>query len=113
MDFYVLSSDGLTVYNVTVEMTAGDVRASCTCKAGALGKLCKHQFGILACQTDLLASPDNEIKDELRRFVAKISDTACAGLVAEILAADAGIKEYKRRLDSAKKNLEKALRQHH
>lgn len=112
MEFDVLSSDGSTVYNVTVEMTDGNVRASCTCKAGTLGKLCKHQFGILAGQSGLLASPDDDIRDELRRFVAKIADTACAGFVAEMLAADAGMKEHKRRLDAAKKNLEKKLRQH-
>lgn len=112
MEFDVLSSDGSAVYNVTVEITGGNVWASCTCKAGALGKLCKHQFGILAGQTGLLASPDNEIRDELREFVAKIADTACAGLVAEVLTADAGMKEHKRRLDTAKKNLEKTLRQY-
>lgn len=112
MNFDVLSSDGATVYKVTVEVIGGDVRAACTCKAGALGKLCKHQFGILAGQTDLLASCDRDVTDELNRLVTKIADTACAGLVAEILAADAGMKAHKRRLDSAKKNLEKMLRQH-
>lgn len=112
MQFDVLSSDGSTVYNVTVEMADGNVWASCTCKAGRLGKLCKHQFGILAGQSSLLASPDDESRDELRRFVAKISDTACACLVAEILVADAGMKEHKRRLDTAKKSLEKRLSGH-
>lgn len=111
MNFEVLSSDGSTVYIVTVEMYNGKVRASCTCRAGELGKLCKHQIGILSGQTNFLVSPENEVKDELNRFVSQITDTECACFVAEILAADAELKEQKRRLDRAKRNLEKSLKQ--
>lgn len=110
MNFEVLGSDGSTVYIVTVEMNDGKVRASCTCRAGELGKLCKHQIGILSGQTDLLVSPNNEVKDELNKFVSQISDTECAGFVAEMFAADAELKEQKSRLDHAKRNLERALK---
>ena len=112
MNFEVLSSDGSTVYSVTVGMNGGKVHASCTCRAGEIGKLCKHQIGILSGQADLLVSQDDEMKGELEKFVAQIADTECAGLVSEIREADAEMKEQKRRLDGAKKNLEKTLKQH-
>jgi len=112
MNFDVLSSDGSTVYSVSVGLDGGKVRASCTCRAGELGKLCKHQIGILSGQTGLLVSPNNEVKSELGKFVLEISDTECANYLAEILAADTEMKEQKRRLDRAKRNLEKTLKQH-
>jgi len=110
MDFDVLSSDGFTVYSITVGTNEGKVWASCTCRAGALGKLCKHQIGILSGQTNLLVSPNNELKGELRKFVTQITDTDCADFLAEILAADAELKVQKRRLDRAKRNLEETLK---
>ncbi|MHB1213376.1 MAG: SWIM zinc finger family protein [Thiobacillus sp.] len=112
MYFEVLGSDGSTVYNVMVGVNGGKVRASCTCKAGELGKLCKHQIGILSGQADLLASPNNEVKGELNNLVTQIADTECANYVAEMLAADAEMNELKRRLGRAKRNLEKTLKQH-
>jgi len=112
MNFEVLSSDGATVYSVTVELNGKKVRASCTCKAGELGKLCRHQIGVLTGQINLLVSPNNEVQCELKKFVSDIADTDCANYVAEMLAADAEMKEQKKRLDRAKRNLEKTLKQH-
>ena len=111
MDFDVLSSDGATVYHVTVGVSGGKVRASCTCRAGELGKLCKHKIGILSGRPDLLVSADNETTRELNRFVTQIADTECAVLVTEFLEADAELKEQKQRLDRAKRNLERILKQ--
>lgn len=112
MNFEVLSSDGSTVYSVTVGVNGGKVRASCTCRAGELGKLCKHLIGMLAGQTDLLVSHTNEVETELNNFVSEIADTECANYVAEMLVADAEMKEQKKRLDRAKRNLDKTLKQH-
>jgi len=112
INFEVLSSDGSTVYNVSVEMNRGKVRAACSCKAGEFGKLCKHQIEILSGQTGLLVSPNNEVKSELSKFVLEILDTDCANYLSEMLAADAEMKEQKKRLDSAKRKLEKTLKQH-
>lgn len=112
MNFEVLSSDGSTAYNVTVGVNDGNVRASCTCRAGELGKLCKHQIGILSGQTVLLVSPDNEVTGELNKFVSEITDTECAKYVSEMLAADAEMAEQKKRRDRARRNLEKTLKQH-
>ncbi len=112
MNFEVLSSDGSTVYNVMVVVNGGKVKASCTCKAGELGKLCKHLIGILSGQTDLLTSQNNEAMGELNKFVTQIADTECATYVAEMLAADAEMSELKKRLGRAKRNLEKTLKQH-
>jgi uncharacterized Zn finger protein len=112
MDFDVLSSDGSTVYQVTVGTCDGKVRASCTCRAGTLGKLCRHQIGILVGQIDLLASPTNEVRTELNKFVSEIADTECAHYVTEMLAAETEMKEQKKRLDRAKRTLEKSLKRH-
>ena len=110
VDFEVLSSDGSTVYVVSVERQNDKVLASCTCKAGEFGQLCKHQIGILSGQDDLLASSDEDVRMKIREFVSQIADTACASYVAEYLSAVAGIEEQKKRKDRAKRNLEKALK---
>lgn len=110
MNFEVLSSDGSTVYNVTVGIDRGRVRATCTCKAGALGKLCRHQIGVLSGQTDLLVSPNDDVRSELNKFVSEIADTECAIYLGEMFTADSEMKEQKRRLDRAKRNLENVLR---
>lgn len=110
MNFAILSGDGTTVYSVTVGMHGGKVRASCTCRAGELGKLCKHQIGILSGEPDLLLTPSNEVRGELHNFATQIADTEYAELIAEILAAGVELREQKRRLDLAKRNLEKLLK---
>jgi len=111
MNFEVLSSDGATVYNVTVEINGEMVRAACTCKAGQLGKLCRHKIGILSGKTDSLVSKSDDVNSELNKFVSDIGDTACASYLTEMLAADAEMKEQKKRLDRAKRNLGKVLKQ--
>lgn len=112
MDFDVLSSDGSTVYLVSVERQGDRVLASCTCKAGDFGQLCKHQIGILSGQDDLLAPSDEDVRMKLSELVSQISDTKCASYVTEYLSAVAGLDEQKKRRDRAKRNLEKTLRQH-
>jgi len=112
MHFDVLSSDGSTIYQVTVAVSGADVRASCTCRAGELGKLCRHQVGILLGRVGLLASPSRDATVGLERLVSEIAHTACANYVAEITAAEAELRAQKMRLDRAKRNLEKLLKQH-
>lgn len=111
-DFAVLSSDGSTFYVVSVERQGDKVLASCSCKAGEFGQLCKHQIRILSGQDDLLASSDEDARMKLRELVSQIADTECASYVAEYLSAVAGLDEQKRRRDRAKRNLEKTLKQH-
>ena len=43
LHFAVLSSDGVTLYDVEAYATADGVRFSCTCKAGQNGMVCKHR----------------------------------------------------------------------
>ena len=110
VDFAVLSSDGSTHYAVSVERQGDKVLASCTCKAGEFGQLCKHQIGILSGQNDLLASTDEDVRMKLSELVSQIADTECASHVAEYLSAVAGLDEQKKRRDRAKRNLEKILK---
>lgn len=110
MDFEVLSSDGSSVYVVSVERQGDKVLAACTCKAGKFGQLCKHQIGILSGQDDLLASSDEDLRMKLKELVSQIADTACASYVAEYLSAVAGLDEQKKRRDRAKRNLERTLK---
>jgi uncharacterized Zn finger protein len=112
MNFEVLGSDGSSVYVVSVERQGDKVLASCTCKAGEFGQLCKHQIGILSGQDDLLASSNEDVRMKLRELVSQITNTACASYVAEYLSAVAGLEEQKKRRDRAKRNLEKILKQH-
>jgi uncharacterized Zn finger protein len=112
VDFEVLSSDGSTIYVVSVERQGDKVLASCTCKAGDFGQLCKHQIGMLSGQDDLLASSDEKVRMRLREVVSQIADTECASYVTEYLSAVAGLDEQKKRRDRAKRNLEKTLKQY-
>lgn len=112
MDFEVLSSDGSSVYIVSVERLGDKVLATCTCKAGEYGQLCKHQIGILSGQDGFLASSDEDVRMKLNKFVSQIADTVCANYVAEYLSAVTGFEEQKKRRDRAKRNLEKTLKPH-
>lgn len=110
MKFEVLSSDGSTVYAVMVGESGGKVQTSCTCRAGELGKLCKHQIGMLSGKTDLLVSPNNVAREKLKEFVTQIANTECANYLDEMFAAEMEMKIQKKRLDNAKRNLEKTLK---
>ena len=112
MDFKVLSSDESTIYIVSVDRQGDKVLASCTCKSGQFGQLCKHQIGILSGQDDFLASSDEVLRMKLNELVLQISCTECAKYIAEYLSAVAGFAEQKKRRDRAKRNLEKALNLH-
>lgn len=113
MDFEVLSSDGLSIYVVTVQKSGDNVLATCTCKAGEFGQLCKHQIGILSGQDDGLASSDQSVRMRLNELISQIADTECANHVAEYLLAVDGFEKQKKRRDRAKRNLEKTLKQQH
>ena len=109
VDFKVLSSDGSTEYVVSVEKRDEQVLASCNCKAGESGQLCKHLNGILSGQDDVLAVADKEGRAKLIELTALISDTDCSRDVAEYHAAVAGVEKQKKRLARAKRSLEKTL----
>lgn len=113
MDFEVLRGDGSTVYVVSIDRQGDNVLATCTCKAGEYGQLCKHQLGILSGQQNFLASSDGDARVKLNEFVSQIANTVCANYVAEYLSAVAGFEEQKKRRDRAKRNLEKTLKLHH
>jgi uncharacterized Zn finger protein len=112
MDFKVLSSDGSTVYVVSVDRQGDNVLSACTCKASEYGQLCKHKIGILSGQDGLLESSDGDARVKLNELVSQIADTECANYVAEYLSSVAGFEEQKKRRDRAKKNLEKTLKPH-
>ena len=112
VNFKVLSSDGSTVYIVSVDRQGDKVLATCTCQAGKHGKLCKHKIGILSGQNDLLVLSDEDARMKLNELVSEISDTACASCIDEYCLAISECEKQKKRLERAKKDLEKTLKPH-
>ncbi len=107
--FRVLGSDGLTEYVVSVKKQNGRILATCTCSAGIFGKLCKHKISMLSGQEDLLVLPNDETRKLLGELILEVRDTECANHLAEIHLVTAELEKQKKRLDRAKKSLEKSL----
>ena len=56
LHFAVLSSDGVTRYDVQAYATANGVRFACNCKAGENDQVCKHRLSLALGDTLRLVS---------------------------------------------------------
>lgn len=110
MEYQVPSSDGSSMYVVTINKIGNAITSSCSCKAGMFGQLCKHQIGILSGDDSCLLPSDSSGHEMLKALIAEIAGTECAAQLNEYLGAQAAIEEQKKRRDRAKKNLERILK---
>ncbi len=63
LQYQILSSNGSSVYKVSVEGKGKDLKAFCTCPAGKKGgKCCKHRSGLLNKDTANIVEPSDIIE---------------------------------------------------
>jgi hypothetical protein len=84
-EFLVQGSDPLP-YKVIFKKDGGDLKATCTCKAGSNGILCKHRLSIL----------DGE-KGGKPPSVRRLKSLGCGAWPASIVACHAHVTPTKRR----------------
>ena len=106
IDIEVKSSTTDAMYVVSIGQDDQGVMVSCTCPAGAFGKLCKHKLEILnASLSPEVAGNSRDFNDV--RSIIKGSEIQTS--LIELSRADQNFQEAKRFLDSVKKKLEKLL----
>lgn len=106
----VPSSDGETNYSVIIVADDGELIVSCNCKAGALGKLCKHKVGVInanMCDTTVDVVQPKLNREGIGEMLRK---STLGGAFKKYMDAEAQLESAKNALDRAKKAIESAMR---
>jgi len=91
------------VYEVAFTALSGKAIASCTCKAGVNGQLCKHRLALLAGDMERLV--DGSKAAEVKSVLGWPEFVPALDQVAKLCELEAKIEE----LDKAKSSLKKAV----
>lgn len=102
------SSDGTSSYSVEFNWDGANLEIFCDCRAGALGRHCRHKEGlILGDKSILMNSSDESALEEILGWV-KLSPVAIA--LAQYRDAEEKLKAAQAAVIAAKKLLENAIR---
>lgn len=93
-------------YKVVVEKDGSILKASCTCRAGIFGQLCKHRLLLLNGSTDGIVSPNAADACEVASWLAG-SNVAAA--ISDLLTLEAEKQALETRIKRAKKVVAMAL----
>lgn len=93
-------------YKVVVEKDGTNLKASCTCRAGIFGQLCKHRLFLLNGAIDGIVSANIAEAGEVVSWLAG-SDAAPA--ISELASLEAEKKTLEARIKRAKKAVTLAL----
>lgn len=107
--FDVLSSDGVTNYLVSVRANQERLVVTCNCKAGVLGKLCKHKVAVVSANlldTDSETTPPTLVARGARELLNRSSLGAA---FQQYLDAEAQFERAKRAFDLEKKSVESLM----
>ena len=99
LEFLVQGSDP-TPYKVTFTKDQGYIKATCTCKAGLIGILCKHRLSLLDGEKGALVS-DNS--DQLLDLSPWLSVSKLAAAISEIVQLESKKKEIEAKIKRSKK----------
>lgn len=105
--FFVLSSDGVGEYQVSVRLDGDRVICSCDCPAGRYGKICKHKISILSGSGENLVHKSQ--LDQLQSLSAGLADKNIGLCLQELGDAEAAQAHAKKNLDSVKRKLERLI----
>jgi hypothetical protein len=93
-------------YRVIFKRTETDLKATCTCRAGKNGILCKHRLSILDGDKKAVVSENSEQVAE----VASWLDGSSVGLaISELVALEAEKKDIEAKIKRAKNLVTKTL----
>jgi uncharacterized Zn finger protein len=94
-------------YEVTFLRTNESLAAFCTCAAGENGRYCKHRLAILEGHADAIVSDNHGDLTTIREWLV---GTELAAAVLAFRQAEIVYDAAKAALDTAKRNLVKAMR---
>jgi uncharacterized Zn finger protein len=103
--FTVLGSSG-DHYRVTFEKAGQNVHAFCTCEAGKNGIYCKHRIWLMNGEFDKLISKNDS---DLQALKDMMRGTVLERCYIDLVEAEEEFQATKRRLDSKKKALARAM----
>ena len=109
MDIFNIQGSGENEYKVHVAPKGDDgITIHCDCRAGIFGKMCKHKLAVVTGDASMLVKPD-----ELSRLVeisSKIAEREIGQLMKIMEAARKDNELTKRKLNKARKAVEKAMK---
>ncbi len=105
IEILVPSSSSDDTYIVAASKVDGNLLISCTCQAGAFGKLCKHTRGVLNMAASKAARSNDTA---LGHLFLLIEDTAIPQVLGNMALADQQFESARKNLELAKRELEKA-----
>lgn len=100
----VTSSDGVSFYLVEFEWDSERLRITCDCRAGTLGKNCRHKEGLICGDSSLLKDPADIVV--LNEVVEWVNQSPVRSAISRLHAAEAELKAAQARVKAAKKALE-------
>lgn len=100
------SSDGVTSYDIELSLESGRLRVHCGCPAGVLGKWCKHKMHLLT--GDISGVLGDFVPADMDEALAWIKQSEFPRLLDEMKFAENEMLTAKKRMDNARKSLEKA-----
>jgi hypothetical protein len=104
-EFLVQGSDPLP-YKVIFKKDGGDLKATCTCKAGSNGILCKHRLSILDGEKGAIISGNENHVEEVASW---LSGSKVGAAISEVLALEGQKKLLEAKIKHAKKMIAAAL----
>ena len=103
------SSDGTKAYEVTFDRDQGNIRITCTCPAGEIGKVCRHRLAFLRGDERMLF--DRGQRDDLRTVLDWDEASAFTNLVKKLDEAERVQARAKREIAEIKKKIEAGMEQ--
>lgn len=109
MAIFKIRGSGENEYSVHVAPKGDDsVSITCDCKAGIYGRMCKHKLAVATGDPSLLLDPNEAGK--LAEVADKINNRSVGKLLHELAECKKEQEAAKRRVDKARKALEKAMK---
>jgi hypothetical protein len=105
LEFLVQGSDP-NPYKVKFIKYQDDIKATCTCKAGMIGILCKHRLTLLDGDKSALVS-DNS--DQLLDVASWLSGSKLAAAISEVVFLESEKKKLEAKIKRAKKMISELL----
>jgi len=104
-EFLVQGSEPLP-YKVLFKKSGEKLNATCTCRAGQMGQLCKHRLSILNGDKSAVVS---ENTDQVAEVTSWLEGSNVAEAISEVVSLEAEKKRIEGKLKIAKKLVAKAL----
>lgn len=93
-------------YKVVFRKDGGNLKATCNCKAGVNGMLCKHRLSILDGDKGAVVS---ENPDQVVEVASWLAGSNVADAISEVVSLEAQKKQIEAKIKRAKKMVADAL----